>query len=229
MVGDAPRTRPKEIHVKLYSGPLSLFTAKIRIALAEKALPYERVEVSWSLADRYEPHHPDVIALNPRREVPVLIDGEAVISDSTVIFEYLEDAYPQTPLYPADPAGRARCRQLEAAADEILFPHVWDLIETSFYPSETPDEERSERAREGVDRYCGEREKDLADSPWLCSSYGAADIANFVMLNAATTLGAAISPSHAHLLDWSTRGSGRPAVAEELAELQGFLAKLFAG
>ena len=48
--------------MKLYSGPLSLFTAKVRIALAEKALDYERIEVGWSIADRYLPHHPDVVA-----------------------------------------------------------------------------------------------------------------------------------------------------------------------
>ena len=59
--------------MKLYSGPLSLFTAKVRIALAEKELDYERIEVGWSLADRYRPHHPDVVALNPKAEVPVLV------------------------------------------------------------------------------------------------------------------------------------------------------------
>lgn len=39
--------------MKLYSGPLSLFTAKVRIALAEKGLPYERIEVGWSRRDRF--------------------------------------------------------------------------------------------------------------------------------------------------------------------------------
>ena len=121
--------------MRLYSGPLSLFTAKVRIALAEKGLAYERLEVGWSLARRYEPHHPDVVALNPKGQVPVLVDGELAVYDSTLIFEYLEDRYPEPPLYPRDVAGRARCRQLEAAADEILFPHVWTLIDQGFYPA----------------------------------------------------------------------------------------------
>ena len=103
--------------MKLYSGPLSLFTAKVRIALDEKALAYERVEVGWSLANRYEPHHPDVVALNPKRQVPVLVDGDVVVYDSTLIFEYLEERQPQPALAPRDPAGRARCRQLEAFAE----------------------------------------------------------------------------------------------------------------
>ena len=64
--------------MKLYSGPLSLFTSKVRIALDEKRLDYERVEVGWSLEHRYLPHHPDVVALNPKRQVPVLVDGDVV-------------------------------------------------------------------------------------------------------------------------------------------------------
>jgi hypothetical protein len=120
--------------VKLYSGPLSLFTAKVRIALDEKALAYERVEVGWSLAARYEPHHPDVVALNPKRQVPVLVDGDVVVYDSTIVLEYLEDRYPAPPLFPRDAIARARCRQLEAAADELWFPAIWDLIEGVFYP-----------------------------------------------------------------------------------------------
>ena len=83
--------------MKLYSGPLSLFTAKVRIALDEKDVPYERIEVGWSLAKRYEPHHPDVVALNPKKQVPVLVDGDVVVYDSTLILEYLEERFPRSP------------------------------------------------------------------------------------------------------------------------------------
>ena len=110
--------------MKLYSGPLSLFTAKVRIALGEKRLDYERIEVGWSFEHRYRPHHPEVAALNPKGEVPVLVDGDCVVYDSTLILEYLDDRYPELPLRPAEPSGRARCRQLEAAADELLFPPI---------------------------------------------------------------------------------------------------------
>ena len=59
--------------MKLYTGPLSLFSAKVRIALAEKGLEFEHVSVGWSPEQRYQPHHPEVIALNPKREGPVLV------------------------------------------------------------------------------------------------------------------------------------------------------------
>jgi len=214
--------------MRLYSGPLSLFTAKVRIALAEKGLAYERVEVGWSLERRYEPHHPDVLALNPKGQVPVLVDGALAIYDSTLIFEYLEDRTPEPRLYPADVAGRARCRQLEAAADEILFPHVWTLIDGSFYPAggAARDTARLDAARTGIARFCDEREKDL-DRSWLCGDFSVADIATFVFLHAASTLGAKPGAEHAKLGAWMERMKARPAVAQEVAEMGAFVQRLF--
>ena len=95
--------------VKLYSGPLSLFSRKVEIALHEKGLPFERVMVPFSQERGYAPKHPDVLAANPSGQVPVLVDGGLTLFDSTVIFEYLEDAYPDPPLYPVDAKARAEC------------------------------------------------------------------------------------------------------------------------
>jgi glutathione S-transferase len=216
--------------MRLYSGPLSLFTAKVRIALAEKGLAYERVEVGWSLARRYEPHHPDVVALNPKRQVPVLVDGELALYDSTLIFEYLEDRYPEPPLYPRDVAGRARCRQLEAAADEILFPHVWSLIDGGFYPAAGGrDEARLAAARAAIARYGEERDKELADRAYLCGAeFTVADVGHAVMWNAAASLGAPAAPELANLRAWTERVQARPAVAREIGEMQAFVRSLFA-
>jgi len=216
--------------MRLYSGPLSLFTAKVRIALAEKGLAYERVEVAWSLARRYEPHHPDVLALNPKGQVPVLVDGDVVVYDSTLIGEYLEERHPEPPLFPQGLAERARCRQLEAEADEILFPHVWSLIDGGFYPpaAGARDEGRLEAARAGVRSYAAERDRELAGRAWLCSVFSVADIANFVMLHAAATLGAPFAEEHANLCAWRERALARPAIAREVAELGEFVQKLFA-
>jgi glutathione S-transferase len=216
--------------MRLYSGPLSLFTAKVRIALAEKGLAYERVEVGWSLECRYEPHHPDVLALNPKGQVPVLVDGEVVVYDSTLIFEYLEERKPEPRLYPTELAERARCRQLEAAADEILFPHVWTLIDQGFYPAGggQRDTAQIDAARAGIARFCDEREKELTRS-FLCGDFGVADIATFVFLHAAATLGAPIRPEHAKLQGWMERMRARPAVATEVAEMGAFVQRLFQG
>jgi glutathione S-transferase len=86
--------------MKLYSGPLSLFSRKVEIALQEKSLAFERVMVPFSQAQGYSPKHPAVLAANPKSQVPVLIDGDLTLFDSTLILEYLEDAYPRPALWP---------------------------------------------------------------------------------------------------------------------------------
>ena len=107
-----------ERDVKLYSAPLSLFARKVEIALREKGLAFERVMVPFSQERGYAPKHPDVLAANPKGQVPVLVDGDLALFVSTVILEYLEDAFPDPPLYPASPRAHAECRLLELFADE---------------------------------------------------------------------------------------------------------------
>jgi glutathione S-transferase len=218
--------------VRLYSGPLSLFTAKVRIALDEKGLAYEKVSVSWSLERRYEPHHPEVVALNPKRQVPVLVDGDVVVYDSTQILEYLEDRAPEPPLYPRDVAGRARCRRLEAEADEWLFPPLWDLIEETFYAPAPGtvgrDPARAARARAALAAHAERLDAELQGRSWLCDAFGVADIATFVMGNAAATLGAPPPGSCAALRGWQERMAERPAVRRELEATGRFLAEVLA-
>jgi len=208
----------------LYSGPLSLFTGKVRIALDEKGIAYERVEVGWSLERRYEPHHPDVLALNPKQQVPVLVDGELVVYDSTQIFEYLEERCPQPPLYPSGLASRARCRRLEAAADEIVFPQVWQLIDAGFYPSASPDAaQRLRRAKRELAALQVELDKELAGREYLCERFSVADIGSFIMLSSAATLGAPPDPACSHLGAWLGRVAARPAVRRELEAMTAFV------
>jgi glutathione S-transferase len=210
--------------MKLYSGPLSLFTAKVRIALDEKALPYERIEVGWSRERRYEPHHPDVVALNPKKQVPVLVDGDVVVYDSTLIFEYLEERYPEPPLYPAGLAERARCRQLEAFADEIFFPQLWQLIDGGFYPSASPEAAaRVAEARRAIGLLHGELDKQLAGREYLCERFSVADIGSFVFVATGATLGAPPDASHAHLGAWLGRMARRPAVRREMEAMTSFV------
>ncbi|HKA15289.1 MAG TPA: glutathione S-transferase family protein [Myxococcota bacterium] len=217
--------------MKLYSGPLSLFTAKVRIALDEKALRYERVEVGWSLAHRYEPHHPDVVALNPKRQVPVLVDGDVVVYDSTIVLEYLEDRHPEPPLYPRDAIARARCRQLESAADEIWFPAIWDLIEGVFYAAASgrSDPARVEAARTALAQRYAALDKELAGREFLCDAFSVADIGTFVMVNAAAALGAAPGDAHANVSDWLARTRARPAVRRDAEAMSAHAAKALAG
>ncbi len=220
--------------MKLYSGPLSLFTAKVRVALREKGLAVEVVSVPFSRERAYEPRHPDVLALNPKAQVPVLVDGDLALYDSTLILEYLEDRHPEPPLYPRDPAERARCRQLEAEADELIFPPVWSLIEEVFYQ---PDPARRDGARVKEATETLARLYDRLDArleaggrPELCAGgFSVADIATFLTLSFAATLGAGIPPSRASLQAWFGSMTRRPSLAKEMAEMAAFAADLRAG
>ncbi len=204
----------------LYSGPMSLFTGKVRIALDEKGLAYELVSVPFSRAG-YEPKHPKVVELNPKRQVPVLVDGDLAIYDSTIIFEYLEDRHPAPPLYPRDPAARARCRVLEAAADEILFPPVWDLIREVFYKSDGNgrDEAVVANAKQSIAAHYDRLERQLGEQAFLCGEPSVADIGYFMTITFATSLGQGLGAAHPGLQAWYGRLLGRPAFQRELERL----------
>src|SRR3954471_4015058 len=129
--------------MKLYSGPLSLFARKVEIALGEKALPYERVMVPFTQERGYQPKHPDVLAVNPKGQVPVLVDRNVSLFDSTLIFEYLEEAYPAVPLMPQGAAIRAEVRMMELRADEVVFPVARQLAYRSDGPDPDPAQHRA--------------------------------------------------------------------------------------
>jgi glutathione S-transferase len=206
--------------MRLYSGPLSLFTGKVRIALDEKGLDYELVSVPFSRAKGYEPKHAEVLRLNPKAQVPVLVDGDLALYDSTLILEYLKDRHPEPPLLPADPVGRARCRQLEAAADEILFPFVFELIQEVFYRSEQErDGARVVRARQAItDHYAG-LERGLDSGSYLGGDLSIADIGYFLTLTFAANLGAPLADAQPKLRAWYERLLERSAFRREMARL----------
>lgn len=63
----------------LYSGPLSMFGAKAEIAAREKGLDFELVMVPFDFDKLYTPEHPEVLRANPKRQVPVLVDGDLAL------------------------------------------------------------------------------------------------------------------------------------------------------
>jgi glutathione S-transferase len=131
--------------MRLFSGPLSMFGAKAQIAALEKGLDFELIMVPFDMRRLYEQKHPEVVRINPKRQVPVLIHGDLEIFDSTQIFEYFEDLRPQPALWPAEIGARARARLIELKSDEVYFPHIIRLMGLQ----ETPAEPAAVAARAG--------------------------------------------------------------------------------
>ena len=121
--------------------------------------------------------------LSPLRRIPVLIDSDLVLSDSSVICAYLDDAYPQRPLLPAAPQDRARARWLEEYADTRLGDiFIWALFyQRVVRPAvwgEPGDEQRIAKAvEEDAPRAIDYLESQLPADGFLFGEIGLADIA----------------------------------------------------
>ena len=194
---------------QLLVGPLCNFSAKVRFALAEKAVVFELVEVPFSLDAGQMPKHPSVVAVNPNGETPVLIDGTLKLYDSTVLLEYLEDRYPTPALYPNAAASRARCRLLEAQADELVWPCIAELL----LAGKQADATRVAAARERLERCWRRFGGELANQQYLCEQFSVADIGLFAHLDFACQLGFPVTSEYPALHAWFERVSTRPAVS----------------
>jgi len=109
--------------IRIIGNHVSPYARKVFLSLDHKSVDYE--------VDPIVPFFggDEFTKLNPLRRIPVLIHGDLVIPDSTVICEYLDDRYPEKPLYPRDPAERARARWMEEFADSRLGDvMIWKLF-----------------------------------------------------------------------------------------------------
>ncbi|HUK39733.1 MAG TPA: glutathione S-transferase family protein [Candidatus Acidoferrales bacterium] len=101
--------------IELYHNDMSVCAQKVRFALAEKKLKWEGHHLNLRAGDQQRPEY---LKLNPNAVVPTLVDDGKVIIESTVICEYLDDAYPEPPLRPGDSVSRARMRLWTKQLDE---------------------------------------------------------------------------------------------------------------
>ena len=94
-----------------FTNGFSPFARKVAMALDYKGLAYETVDgLTHANRDR-------LLAVNPRAEVPVLVDGDIAVVNSSDILDYLDRKYPERPIYPADLKARVEARALERLAD----------------------------------------------------------------------------------------------------------------
>jgi glutathione S-transferase len=214
--------------IKLYSGPLSLYSRKVEIALHEKGLSFERELVAFSQTQGYRPKHPAVLAANPKGQVPVLVDQGVAIYDSTVILDYLEDAYPHPPLFPREAADRARCRLFDVYADEVTIVPLRALMHrTEPHDDDAPNwlaaEAKTAAAEMALAAHFaeldGKLDGKLDGEPYLCRDFSIADIAVFMAVFFSQRLGGPPLDRHPNLFAWYGRLCARPAFAQVVTEI----------
>lgn len=210
--------------ITLYSGPLSLFSRKVEIALREKGLPFERIMVPFNQTTGYDPRHPEVVAMNPKGQVPVLNDCGVVLYDSTVILEYIDEAYPQNPLRPSSPADRARCRLDELYADEIMFAALRPLMHRTSPPSSDQTRRMAQEADAMIAeatllRHYAVLEERLAGREFFSEALSVADIGLFLDVLFSLRLGGPPLAGFDGLALWHERLLKRPAFAVVAGEI----------
>lgn len=207
--------------IKLYDDVFSPYARKVRIALYEKGLPFERIHALHGDCNRT-----DFLHVNPRAEVPALVDGGAAIYDSTIICEYLEDRHPAPRLYPTEPALRARCRLLEDLADTQLDAAAYAVSVVEFGRGESYPAMHEAAARD-FRRLYGVLEHRLDGQDYFCGEFSLADIAVFPHVVAAGFFGFSAEPqAHAGLLRWLARVQKRPSFERDSADVMETLARL---
>ena len=132
--------------ITLYYGSGSPYAWRVQLALEHKALAYERKVLSFSAGDTRKP---EFVALNPRHEVPTIIDGDFVVYESDAIAEYLEEAYPGrgAPLFPGDLRTRATVRRLMREVDNHSMKAIDAVTDYAF--STKPEERVPQKLADG--------------------------------------------------------------------------------
>ena len=103
----------------LYHHGSSVCAAKVRLVLAEKGLDWTGHYLDILTGEQF---NPDYLKLNPKGVVPTLVDDVDVIRESTLICEYLDEKFPDTPLKPDSPSGKVRMRTWTKFIDEYVHP-----------------------------------------------------------------------------------------------------------
>jgi len=195
--------------VLLYEHPLSPYAQKVKIALAEKDVPFE-----CRLPDFMSGQDAAFAAANPRLEVPALVDGETRVFDSTIILEYIEERWPTPPLLPATPAERARVRMLEELCDTYYEAISWAAMEIHVFKRATGALAERLLAR-GAQQVAGVNawlERQLDERAWFNgAAFGWGDVAAVPFVH-----GAAVSgnpPAGPRLAAWLERARARRSVA----------------
>jgi glutathione S-transferase len=191
-----------------YASPYAM---SVFVALTVKQVPFELRTVDLAAAAHLAPAF---AGLSRTQRVPTLVHGDFVLSESSAMAEYVEDAFPGAPLYPADPRLKARARQVQAWLRSDLMPiRVERDTEVVFFGK--PVAALSPVGEAAAAKLFAAAEAWLPEgAEHLCGQWCIADVDLALMLNRLVLNGDAVP---ARLAAYATRQWQHPAIQQWLA------------
>jgi glutathione S-transferase len=198
--------------IKLHHFPASTNSRKVRIALIEKGLDFERVLVD--LAKR-EHKSPEYLKIHPFGQVPAIDDDGFTVYDSTIINEYLEDEYPYPSLLPEDSEGRARARLMEDFRDTHFNVYLTMIYrELRSKPEGQRDQKVIDNAKAEIAKCFSRLERELEGKEYLAGTFSLADIAFMSNFDQLERFQISIDAAHKNVRAWVDRLKTRPSYAQ---------------
>ncbi|MEG3846660.1 glutathione S-transferase family protein [Microcoleus sp. herbarium13] len=152
--------------MKLYHTPISTNSSRVWVALLEKNLDFELVEIHLD-GDHLEP---EFVAMNPFHRIPVLVDGDFTVFESLAILDYLEAKYPEPAMLPKDPQDLAVMKMVELVTVNELAPALYPLSSERMGWG-IPEAQEIAKAKEKVDTVLTFFEGLLDDRPFFASNH----------------------------------------------------------
>ena len=214
--------------MKLYQDPISTTSRPVLLFLAEHELPVELVHVDL-MSDGQ--HDPAFTALNPNAAVPVLVDGDLVLPESSAILKYLSDVA-MSPAYPVDLKQRARINAMmdwfhTGVSREFGYHYVYpSVFPMHRFASPAAQAEIQKRGRDGFERMFAVLDSRLADHAFVCGDQlTIADYLGVVHLGMGELIDFDFAP-WPNLAAWLGRMKARPSWGEVHAAFYGLAAML---
>jgi len=204
--------------ITLYEHPLSPYAQKVKISLREKGLAFD-LQLPGGLGAGGASGA--FVEASPRAEVPALVDGDVRTFDSTIILEYLDDAYPEPPMRPKSAAERARVRMLEEVMDTHFEAINWGLSEIRWFrrAEGAAAEALLAVAKRQTEGFYAWLEKQLGERQWFNGeSFGWGDLSVVPYLNGAVGQGNPPADG-SRLAAWLAHTNARPSVAACVADI----------
>lgn len=151
--------------LKLYHTPISTNSRRVWIALLEKEIPFDLVELKLD-GDQFQP---EFLAISPFHHIPVLVDDDFSLVESLAILDYLEAKYPTPAMLPTDAKALATVRMVEMVTINELVPAMNPLLRQTMGFAGGNDPQKLEQAKQQSATVFTFLERLLGESPYFGS------------------------------------------------------------